>query len=257
MTQKFNIRLLPFWLVPVVASLILLGSVHTADAQVGGGPGGGGADGGAGDGDGGQVPPVVDNGDGGAPATGGGGGGGGGGTADGEIDSVEPTRLEFDIPDRRNQGFVGATAPGLDDAAAPQSAFVGPITDAPTGDDAEGRFIGGGTNAGVGNRTATTSTAELQENGFTVQRRGIRTRLRPAFAAPSVPNFVAERRFQSRMTRQPVVSQFGQGVRISIGNKTAVMSGFVNSRSEREIIKRQLRLEPGVYKIDDRTVVAR
>ena len=58
MTQKFNIRLLPFWLVPVVASLILLGSVHTADAQVGGGPGGGGADGGAGDGDGGQVPPV-------------------------------------------------------------------------------------------------------------------------------------------------------------------------------------------------------
>jgi len=255
MTQKFNIRFLPFLVIPAVASLLLLGSAQAVFAQDGGGGGavGGGFGGGAGDGDAGQVP-ALDGDDGNAAA---GGGGGTGGTGDGEIDSVEPIRLEFEIPDRRNQGFVGATAPGIDDAASPESGFVGPITDDPTGDDAEGRFIGGGTNAGIGNRTATTSSAELQENGFSVQRRGIRTRLRPAFAAPTIPSFVAERRFQSRMTRQPVVSQFGQGVTISIGNKTAVMSGFVRSTSEREIIKRQLRLEPGVYKIDDRTVVTR
>lgn len=255
MTQKFNIRFLPFLVIPAVASLLLLGSAHYVVGQDGGGGGGGGAGvgGGDGDGDAGQVP-VLDNGNDGA-ATGGGGGTTGG--ADGEIDSVEPIRLEFEIPDRRNQGFVGATAPGIEDINTNESGFVGPLTGDPDGENAEGRFIGGGTNAGIGNRTATTSSAELQENGFSVQRRGIRTRLRPAFAAPTVPSIVAERRFQSRMTRQPVVRQFGQGVTISIGNKTAVMSGFVSSTSEREIIKRQLRLEPGVYKIEDRTVIAK
>lgn len=176
----------------------------------------------------------------------------GGNATDGEIDEVEPLRLTREILDRRNQGFVGPTAPGIE-----EEGFIGPRTGDPDSEVAEGRFIGGGTNDGLGQRTGTTTSRDLQENGFTVQRRGIRSRLRPAFAAPRTPAYVTERRFQNRMTRQPVVRNFGQGVTVTVSNRTAVLTGVVSSNAEREIIKRQLRLEPGVYGIEDRTTTAR
>jgi len=231
MIREFNLRSLPFLVAAMVACL-LFGSANMAYGQ-------------------GDIPDIPDQ-----QQDGGNTGNANGGSdeaADGQIDAVEPTRLEFEIPDRRNQGFVGATAPGIADAGNETQSFVGPLTDEPDGEVAEGRSIGGDTNAGIGNRTATNSSVQLQENGFTIQRQSIRTRLRPAFAAPRTPSYVAERRFQSRMTRQPVVRQFGQGVTVSIANRTAVLTGVVRSNAEREIIKRQLRLEPGVYSIDDRT----
>ena len=180
--------------------------------------------------------------------------GGDGIGGDGELEEIEPIRLIREIEDRRNQGFVGPTAPGIVDTG-----FMGPQTGEPDGDVAEGRFVGGGTNEGLGFRSATASTppAPLDQNGFIVQRRSMRSRLRPSFAAPSTPSFVTAQRFQSRMTRQPVVRNFAQGVTISVANRTAVLSGVVNSNAERSIIKRQLMLEPGVYRIDDRTTVAR
>ncbi len=176
----------------------------------------------------------------------------GGGEGDGEIDSVDPIRLGFDIEDMRNQGFVGPTAP-----YTAENGFVGPPSDNnQLGGLAEERFTGGGTNSDLGNRSATTTSRNLQENGFTVIRKSIRSRLRPAFAAPSTPGFVAVSRFQSRMLRQPVVRNFGSGINVTISNRTAVLTGTVRTEAERQIIKRQLRLEPGVYRIEDRTKVA-
>ena len=245
MFRAFNFSQLHLLVIPAVVFLLLIGSGETTFAQV----------------DGGGLPPApVPAGDGGVPPVADGGGDGatgadgvGGGTdSDGMIEAVEPVRLEFDIPDRRNQGFVGQTASGINDIG-----FVGPQTGDPDTTDgiAEGRFIGGEVNADLGNRSATQSTP-LQENGFTVQRRGIRSRMRPAFAAPQLSGAVTTSRFISRMTRQPVVRQMGQGISVSISNRTAVLTGVMTSNAEREIIKRQLRLEPGVYRIDDRTTIA-
>ena len=247
MFRAFNLHQLPLLVIPAVVFLIVIGSGDATFAQVF---------------DGGGTPPVVT--DGGAPVGGDGAGaavdgagagtGGTGGTdSDGMIEAVEPVRLEFDIPDRRNQGFVGSTAAGIDSRG-----FVGPqTTDPDTADGiAEGRFIGGNVNVDLGNRPATQATP-LQENGFTVQRRGMRSRMRPAFAAPQMSGAVTTSRFVSRMTRQPVVRQFGQGVSMTISNRTAVLTGVMTSNAEREIIKRQLRLEPGVYRIEDRTTNAR
>ncbi|QEG22755.1 hypothetical protein [Mariniblastus fucicola] len=229
---------LTFLLTPALAGLVLFSAADSASAQ-----NTDGADGGN-QGQGGGVVTDTDTGDNNAT--------GGGTQSDGELDTVEPLGLSFEVIDRRNQGFVGATAESIG-----TNGFVGPITSEPDGELAEGRSIGGGVNEGLGNRGATTSSSLLQENGFTVERKGIRTRLRPAFAAPRTPGYVAQSRFQSRMTRQPVVHQFGQGVTVTVSNRTAVLTGVFASAAERDIVKRQLRLEPGVYQIDDRTSTAR
>lgn len=182
-----------------------------------------------------------------------------GGGEDGEIDEVEPLRLNRTIEDQRNQGFVGPTA-GYTDT----NGFVGPPRGEPEGDDLppDGRFRGGGVNQGLGQRQASASSVFLErgfqpeENGFTVQRSTVRTRLVPAFAAPRQPSAMTVSRFQTRIQRQPVVRSFGQGISISVSNRTAVLTGVVRSQAERDIVTRQLRLEPGIYKIDDRTTIA-
>jgi len=235
--------------------IFLCCSEGTSLAQIGGGGGGGGDAGGGGVDFGDQG--FVD--DGGADQGDGGADGGGGQITGGEQQEVEPIRLTREIEDRRNQGFVGPTAPYIE-----ANGFIGPLTGDPDNESnpEDGRFVGGGVNDGRGDRAASESSVLLdrgftpEENGFTVERRSIRTRLRPAFAAPRRSGAVTGARFQARMTRQPVVRNFGQGVSISVSNRTAVLTGQVGSQAEKEIIKRQLRLEPGVYRIDDRTTIA-
>jgi hypothetical protein len=255
--SRFKLILLP---VLVVLLLFSLQGTTAAQGTPGGGGGNGGGNGGPfdpGEFDGTNPNPFQDQGfdptaqqdQAGGTGT---GGGGGADTGDGELEQVEPFRLNFEIEDLRNQGFVGPTAEVIN-----AQGFVGPpseSTQLPLGED---RSIGGTINAGRGSRTATTSSRVLQENGFTVQRQGIRSRLRPAFAAPKTPGYVAESRFQSRMVRQPVVRTMGLGITVTVNNRTAVLTGTVGSEAERQIIKRQLRLEPGVYGIDDRTSIAR
>ena len=245
-------------LLPIVAGLLLVSLQGTVAAQPGGGGGTGGGNGGQFDQGGFDdfdpnafqnqgFDPTAQQ-DTGQQDT----AGGGGETSDGEIEQVEPFRLNFEIEDRRNQGFVGPTAEVIN-----AQGFVGPpseSTQLPLGED---RSIGGTVNAGRGSRTATTSSRVLQENGFTVQRQGMRSRLRPAFAAPRTPGYIAESRFQSRMVRQPVVRTMGLGITVTVNNRTAILTGTVGSEAERQIIKRQLRLEPGVYGIDDRTSISR
>lgn len=184
-----------------------------------------------------------------------GGGAGGGSTAsDGTLETVDPFRLEFNIEERRNQGFVGPTAQIIN-----ESGFIGTPSEQSALPLAEGRSIGGTVNDGRGVRAAPNSsvgtTINSQQNGFTVQRQGIRAKLRPDFLAPQTPNYVIESRFQNRIARQPVVQRMGQGVMISVANKTATLTGSVSSDAERKIMIRQLRLEPGIYKIVDQTSV--
>lgn len=232
-----------------LAALLVATTAFTdsARAQQGGGGGGGGG------GVGGGVPalpqqpttPVPDNGGGNDAAA-----GGGGGASDGTLETVDPFRLEFNIEERRNQGFVGPTAQIMNERG-----FIGTPSEQSALPLAEDRSIGGGVNNGLGVRGAPNSSINNQENGFTVQRQNLRARLRPAFAFPQTPNYVVASRFQNRIARQPVVQQMGQGVKISIANKTATLTGSVSSDAERQIMIRQLRLEPGIYKIVDQTFV--
>ena len=247
-----------------VAALVLLFcccSDHCFAQGGAGGGGGGGGQGGQGGQVGGQIPTVPTTGDFGDQGVGGAGNVGtdtgtgtdGGGTeTDGVLDTVEPFTLEFDIEDRRNQGFVGATAEQIS-----AQGFVGSPSQVTGPELAEERTIGGNVNNGRGQRNATNSNATLQENGFTVQRQGIRSRLVPSFSAPRTPGFVAASRFQARIVRQPVVSQMAQGITVSVSNRTATMTGVAASQAQREIVKRQLRLEPGVYQIVDQTKITR
>jgi hypothetical protein len=211
--------------------------------------GGGGIPGGAGGGGTpAQVPntptgdqPAVDNGN---NAT----GGGGGAASDGQLETVDPFRLEFSIEERRNQGFVGPTAEVITERG-----FVGGQGADSRLPLADGRSNGGGVNDGRGVRSPPGSQINNQQNGFTIQRQSIRAKLRPAFAAPSTPGFVAASRFQSRIARQPVISQMNQGVSVMVSNRTATLTGVVASKAQRDLLVRQLRLEPGVYKIVDQT----
>ena len=254
MNRTYSFRSLTAIVLPALLTALMLSSPGTVGAQVvtpGGGAAGGAPPAAPPAAAGAAAPAAA------APAAGaagaaGAGGGGAVGAADGQIEPIEPDRITFDIIDERNQGFVGSTAEIIS-----QNGFIGTPSQGGPNLAEEGRSDGGGINAGRGVRTATASGVQVQENGFVVQRQGLRSRLRPSFAAPATPGRVAERRFQSRMARQPVVQSMGQGINITVTNRVAIMRGVVSSEAERQIVKRQLRLEPGVYGIDDQTSLAR
>lgn len=226
-SQRMTSRL-PFFLLALVGALCLLSGSAVAQLD-----GGGTIE---------DLQNLQDAGDTGDGSTGGG---------DGELDTVEPVRIGLEIENVRNQGFVGPSAPLLED-----NGFVGPASENnPLDGIGEGRFAGGGVNEGLGGRTATTSSAELQDNGFTVVRQSLRAKLVPAFATRQTPGWVAESRFHSRISRQPVVRDLGAGVTVTVRNRRAILSGAFHSEAERDVIKRQLRLEPGIYGIDDQTSI--
>jgi hypothetical protein len=175
--------------------------------------------------------------------------GGDGGVGPTEItpQAVEPIRLEREIDDVRNQGFVGATGQIME-----AQGFIGAI-----GDDSNApplqpdRSLGGNVN-GNSNAIGLANNPGAQDNGFRVARRSIRAKLVPSFSAPQLSDFDVESRFVSHISRQPVVNQIGQGLTIRVSNKTATITGIARSSAELRILEQQLRLEPGIYKIDNR-----
>ncbi len=235
------------------ACMSLPSIAYGQSGAVGGVPAIGGIDGG------GVAAPAVDGGavvDGGAAAGGAGGvgGGGGAGATDGEIQTVDPFQLELNILDRRNQGFVGANAEILN-----QQGFVGNAgnnSNIPLA--AESRSsLGGNVNNGLGVRQPPQANqgggVGGQQNGFTVNRSTMRTRLVPSFQAPRTPGFATQARFESRMRRQPIVNQMPGNISVQIQDRTATMSGTVSNNAEKQMMMRQLRLEPGIYRIVDET----
>ena len=211
-----------------------------------------------------------------------GGGTGGGGTS-GSDGMVEPVQIDIggDGVDSRNQGFVGATSFSLveqgfigassETSGPPLSegtSFGGGVNDSGTqatagggggagGGGAGAGAGGGGVNGGFGGQAGTGT-----ENGFQVIRQSVRARLVPRINAAPISSQQTMIRFQNRIARQPVPQSQNQtgsrftsssagssNVNVQIENRTAVLTGFVGSASERDRWERQLRLEPGVDRI--------
>ena len=175
-------------------------------------------------------------------------------SGDGNLDLSES--LDIDIsPDTRNQGFIGATAPGIQELG-----FVGAASDNSGPPLAEGATFGGGVNnavggGGGGNRGATGQGqgfgAAGDQNGFTVIRRNLRAQLRPRYEVTRVSPAEISSRFNNRFYRLPESDEFAGKFSISIENRTATINGAVQAQEESDRIVRQLRLEPGVYKINN------
>lgn len=233
--------------------------------DTGGGVGGGGGDIGGGGGD-------VGGGGGddlGGGAVGGDTGNQGGDTSISEGEGLGEIRT-FEIDqseDTRNQGFVGATAPEIRDY------FVGSATDATgsplvgnrSGTDRPATF-GGGVNDSVSSQFTGGTTAGRGggqaggfggvENGVSITRRSIRAVLRPSFSAPRPSgNFVAAR-FNDHFSRQPGSESVGKQYSIKVQDRTGFLDGKVKTRADMDRLVRQLRLEPGVYKIVNRLQIA-
>lgn len=186
-------------------------------------------------------------------------GGGGGATTAGDgsdavdIDGAASLDLGGQGEDNRNQGFVGATAPGV-----AENNFVGAASQT-FGTLAEGATFGGGVNdnsmssvpggsggGGVGGASLGGGASGFGgTNGGSVIRRSLRTRLRPAFAAPVIAPQVIEGNFYNNLARQPTAQSLVGRYQVSVENKTATVVGIVNSQTDADRLIRQLRLQPG------------
>lgn len=177
----------------------------------------------------------------------------GGGEGVGELGSA----VEFEeFDDNRNQGFVGATADQIQ-----ESGFIGRsvLLGSPL---AEGASFGGGVNNVDSNQVNIGGTAAggrggfgATSNGVQIIRRSMRSRVRPSFEAPKLSEAQVSGRFERRMGLQPSDVASSSGYSVSLKNRTATISGTVGSRLESDRLIRQLRLEPGIYKVVNRLKV--
>ena len=195
-----------------LSALILLCSVGNVQGQIDGGDLGGGFGDGAG----------AD-------------GGGGDDTGNVGIETSENTR---------NQGFVGATAPGI--AEESENGFVGAVSENSGPDIVAGQSFGGGPNDFTPNSF---DGADGESESFSVIRKSIRARLVPSFYSPPTPSGVVSSRFQNHFSRQPGSQFSGAQYSVTVTDRTAYIRGSVSSEADSERLERQLRLEPGVYRI--------
>ncbi len=243
----------------VIASLLVFAMVGASAAQDTGG-GGGGTGGGGGATTGGGTTGGGATGTGGVVNTGNnlGGGGGGGLQLPDAFDLTDNlSGLDIEIPefeDNRNQGFVGVTSDRIDERG-----FVGGLSQF-AGGSSEGSF-GGGANAGSGRSAAGGGRAGAgratggTQLGFEVVRpKYIRAKMRPAFSVPRRAPEQVVNRFVSHARRlpEPIPTE---SIQVEIQDGVATISGSVASAEQAEKIERQLRLEPGVYRIVNRLVV--
>jgi len=269
MRRNFNLQIsagpslvtAPLFCAIAIFCFTYLGTAQDASAQINAGGGGG-------------IPVDGGNVGGGFPTDGGngdfdnGGGLGTGGDNSSNDSGAFGDDAEFgqvlggeDTVDERNQGFVGSTGTRIQ-----ENGFIGPPGESTGPPLADGATFGGGTNdvgtagggGGGGNQNRNTGFGGVtgQVKGFEVFRSNVRANLRPKFSSPQVSNYQIVDRFQSRIRRLPDMNTDGSGVQISISNRTATIAGYVRSAEESNRIERQLRLEPGVYKIDNQTRIA-
>ena len=175
--------------------------------------------------------------------------------------------------DERNQGFIGPNAQQII-----TQGFVGASTQLSGGQPADGTFFGGGVNTqgagaggGVGGAQglrATGNTGGLNRNGMgglggfgnnatAGVRRNVRNRLVNQVQVNRVPAAEVAQRFTTRLDRIPLAVNAGNDVKIALEKGTAVLTGSVPPSEAASRIDRQLRLEPGVYNIDNRLEVNR
>ena len=169
-----------------------------------------------------------------------------------------PVELGGNTENLRNQGFIGSTAQKITDLG-----FTGAASETSGPPLVDGASFGGNINSGF-NRGSTPSGGGgggggfgrggftgAGQNGVTIQRkiRAVRARLNPQFTVPQVEPVQIVNHFASNFRRQPANVNVKSKFSVLIENKTATLSGTVGSADEANRIVRQLRLQPGVYKI--------
>ena len=113
-----------------------------------------------------------------------------------------------------------------------------------------------GVDSAIQPRTPLNIRTEPQNTtGFTVERKGIRARRIMNFVSPVISDVAVANRFQTRFRRQPTSASISQTFRVQIKDRTATVDGTVRSQEEASRIIAQLRLEPGVYKINNQLTV--
>lgn len=165
---------------------------------------------------------------------------------------------QFEFEEITN-AFVGSTG-----ATIAEDGFVGSIQESMTGQTAG--TGGGSTGGNTGLRNAGNTGRGLNSGlgGFggsqyvqQIPRGGVRARLvnRVGGVRPT-GQFVRER-VESRFLQTPALQSSSlAGVSISVDNGTATLTGVASSQEIADRLVRQLRLEPGVYKVDNRLSVA-
>ena len=108
-----------------------------------------------------------------------------------------------------------------------------------------GGNAGGGGAGGFGGAT----------NGVTITRRSMRSRVRPSFSAPKFSGQQVRSRFNNHFVLQPGSQTMAKSYSINVQDRTAVLNGSVSTKAESDRLVRQLRLEPGVYKVVNRLQV--
>lgn len=175
--------------------------------------------------------------------------------------------------DERNQGFIGPNAQQII-----TQGFVGASTQLSGAQPANGTSFGGGVNTqgggaggGIGgaqglratgtngglNRNAMGGLGGFGNTATAGVRRNVRNRLVNQVQVNRVPAAEVAQRFTTRLDRIPLAANAGNDVKIALEKGTAVLTGSVPSSEAANRIERQLRLEPGVYKIDNRLEVNR
>ena len=195
----------------------------------------------------------------------GGGGGDGGFGGFGDFGGFQlQNEIEIEPSLRLENGFIGVRSTDLagqgEDGRS--QGFIGLRS-------GEGEFGGGnngvvnqlGTNAGRQGGAATGGVAGgFQGVGnslfFEVQRQGLRTRLSRNFISRTlIQGPIIGTQFVSRMNRIPQTRAIANSYNISVSNRTATITGTVVNQAQADKIVRQLRLEPGVYRINNQLQV--
>ncbi len=162
-----------------------------------------------------------------------------------------------DIVDNRNQGFVGATAARIQEfgfVGRPGELIAPPMADGSSfgggvNDSTQSTInIGGGTTGG-GNAGRGVTGFSAAGNGVTITRRSLRSAVRPSFSAPQMSGAQVSTRFGNHFVLQPGAQSQPGSYSIDIRDRTAFLNGSVSTLAESERLVRQLRLEPGVYKV--------
>lgn len=185
-------------------------------------------------------------------------------TSDGGVVDIDPSQaVQFnEFEDTRNQGFVGATGTRMNErgfVGAP-SAFMGTPGDFGGSVNSQGGSGGntggqrgqtgfGGPQSGFGS-TPLGQGAGLQ-NGFVVQRGGLRGAVRPSFRSPVVSDDRLTDQFSTSFSQLPQSQMFDGQYQVVVNNKTATVTGWVNSKAESDHLIAQLRFQPGIYEIEN------
>jgi BON domain len=177
-----------------------------------------------------------------------------------------------EIPDVRNSGFVGPTS-----AVVRQNGFVGASSPAmgsvpqenstglqgsgaggtgTTAPRTTGAASGGARTTGAGGLAGNRNLGggiggfgQGSQGTFQVTRSSLRFPLTNQINFKAATNDQVVSRFQSRVNRNSALPK--SGFNVSVSNGVATVTGEVDSSTAAALIESQLRLEPGIYKIDN------